>query len=97
TVVIPAAQEAANLALLLPQLRETLASLGIEHEVLIVTPDRDLVAAQETAGGSARVLQQEQRGYGGALLTGFSAARGQYILTMDADLSHPPMFIREIW
>ena len=97
TVVIPAAQEAANLALLLPQLRETLTSLGIGHEVLIVTPDRDLVAAQETAGEDARVLQQSQRGYGGALLSGFSAARGEYILTMDADLSHPPTFIREIW
>jgi dolichol-phosphate mannosyltransferase len=96
-VVIPAAEEAANLALLLPRLRETLASLGIEHEVLIVTRDRDLVAAQETAGEDARVLQQELRGYGGALLTGFSAARGEYILTMDADLSHPPTFIREIW
>jgi dolichol-phosphate mannosyltransferase len=97
TVVIPAAQEAANLAVLLPQLRETLASLGVSHEILIVTPADDIVATRNAAGETARVLQQERRGYGGALLTGFSAARGEYVLTMDADLSHPPTFIREIW
>jgi dolichol-phosphate mannosyltransferase len=40
---------------------------------------------------------QEGPGYGGALKTGFKAARGRYTLTMDADLSHSPTFIRDLW
>jgi len=42
-------------------------------------------------------VEQGERGYGGALLSGFASANGEYILTMDADLSHPPTFIRDLW
>ena len=36
------------------------------------------------------------RGYGGALRTGFGAARGQHIQTMDSDLSHEPEVIQSL-
>ena len=45
----------------------------------------------------ARSLPQVERGYGGALLEGLRAARGTYVLTMDADLSHSPDLIRRLW
>jgi ubiquinone/menaquinone biosynthesis C-methylase UbiE len=43
------------------------------------------------------VLEQEGPDYGSALTTGFRSAKGKYILTMDADLSHQPTFILDIW
>jgi dolichol-phosphate mannosyltransferase len=36
------------------------------------------------------------RGIGGALKTGIEAARGQIIITMDADLTHAPAFIANL-
>ena len=45
----------------------------------------------------ARVVEQSERGYGGALLAGFAAATGPYVVTMDADLSHPPVFLKDFW
>ncbi len=36
-------------------------------------------------------------GYGGALRRGFGQAQGDYILTLDADGSHDPSFLRAIW
>jgi dolichol-phosphate mannosyltransferase len=36
-------------------------------------------------------------GYGAALRTGFAQALGEYILTLDADGSHDPSFLRAIW
>ncbi|HEX9108031.1 MAG TPA: glycosyltransferase, partial [Longimicrobiales bacterium] len=36
-------------------------------------------------------------GYGGALLAGFAATSAPWIVTMDADLSHPPTFIGDFW
>lgn len=97
SVVIPALDEGENLDLLLPRLLEVLAALGVHAEIIIVTqrPDRATVEAAARAG--ARVVEQAERGYGGALLTGFACARGRYVLTMDADLSHPPTFIHELW
>jgi SAM-dependent methyltransferase len=36
-------------------------------------------------------------GYGAALRVGFDQARGEYILTLDADGSHDPSFLMAIW
>jgi SAM-dependent methyltransferase len=97
TIVIPAADEAENLSALLPRIRATLAELDLVDEILVVTPGPDPEAAAHAARSGARVIHQEQRGYGGALLRGFAEARGDYILTMDADQSHPTTFIRRMW
>ena len=97
TVVIPAADEGPNLALLMPQICTVLDSLQIDYEILVVLRAGDSEVAQHGWAPSVRVLRQERRGYGGALLRGFSEAKGRYILTMDADLSHPPTFIRTLW
>jgi dolichol-phosphate mannosyltransferase len=45
----------------------------------------------------ARVLSPDTHGYGSALLAGFQAACSDYIVTMDADLSHPPHFLKAMW
>ncbi|MCS7311313.1 MAG: methyltransferase domain-containing protein [Acidobacteria bacterium] len=97
SVVIPAFDEAPNLAVLLPQLREVLDRLQIRYEVLIVTPgpDRESIAVSTQFG--ARVLEQVEPGYGGALRTGFATAQGAYLATMDADLSHRPIFLLDLW
>jgi len=97
TVVIPAADEEPNLALLMPQIVAVLDSLRIAWEILVVLPAGNAEAAQEGWPPAVRILRQERRGYGGALLRGFSEAKGRYVLTMDADLSHPPAFIRTLW
>src|SRR5207245_9532744 len=45
----------------------------------------------------ARVVVQKEPGYGSALLAGFAATSAPYIVTMDADLSHRPVFLEEFW
>ena len=97
SVIIPAINEGPNLALLLPELRRVLEALSIRWEILIVVRETDpetLEAAQESG---AEVVVQDRPGYGGALLTGFDKARGEYLLTMDADLSHRPVFVEDLW
>jgi glycosyltransferase involved in cell wall biosynthesis len=97
SVVIPSKNEGANLDLLLPDLHQALEELDIQSEVLVV----DAASADGTpdivASHGARYLREKGRGYGHAILTGVAAARGQYILTMDADHSHPTRFVRELW
>ena len=96
SVVIPAHNEGPNLRVLLPQLRTILDEIGVANEILVVVRDEDS-ETREAARGIATVECQRDPGYGGALKAGFDKARGRYILTMDADLSHPPTFARDLW
>src|SRR5207247_8974965 len=57
---------------------------------------RDPVEAQAERSG-ARVARFEHPGYGDAVNAGLAAASGRWVVTMDADFSHHPEFIRTLW
>ena len=97
SVIVPAHNEGPNLRVLLPQLRAILDGLGIEAEVVVVVRHPDAQTREAVGGGLGTIVQQREPGYGGALRTGFALARGRYVLTMDADLSHPPTFAADLW
>src|SRR5712691_1602721 len=97
SIIIPALHEGPNLALLLPEIRAVVEDLGVTWEILIVTREVDSQTLAAAEKAPALVLEQQERGYGGALVTAFRAARGAYLLTIDADLSHKPTFIRDLW
>src|SRR5437762_38544 len=97
SVVIPALNEARNLAHLLPRLREVLSSLGISYETLVITRQPDQETRDATSASGAVLVEQSAPGYGGALRSGFAKASGAYLVTMDADLSHRPNFILDLW
>ena len=97
TVLIPALNEAENLQSLLPDVDRVLRKMPVDFEVVVVGGGSgdDTRPMVEKAG--ARFVNQTGRGYGQALSEGFAAAKGEYVLTMDADHSHEPSFIRTLW
>ena len=97
SIVIPSKNEGANLDLLLPVLHEALAELDLKTEVLVVDAASEDGTPDIAASHGARYLCEQAPGYGNAILTGAREARGHYILTMDADHSHPTKFIRDLW
>jgi undecaprenyl-phosphate 4-deoxy-4-formamido-L-arabinose transferase len=97
SVVIPVYNSAEILRSLYARLRAVLASLGRPFEVVLVDDG--------SQDGSWPVLEQLQRddphhvvavqlmrnfGQHNALMCGFRHARGDYVITMDDDLQHPP-------
>jgi len=96
SVVIPAADEAENIPSLLERLEKVLHAHARKHEIIVVVPspeDPTCAAARERG---ARVVIQKRPGYGGALKEGILAAQFDYVVTMDADLSHPPEKIEDL-
>jgi glycosyltransferase involved in cell wall biosynthesis len=81
-VVIPAWNERENLELLLPALRETLQDLGVTFEIIVADAGSKDGTREAAEHRGARVVQQQERGYGGALLAGFAATRAAYVVTM---------------
>lgn len=72
-------------------------SLAIASEVFVITSRASDATTSAARASGATVLQQADRGYGDAIRTGCRRARGRFLLTMDANFSHPPEFIRDLW
>lgn len=86
SIILPALNEAENLPYVLPLIPTWV------HEVLLVdgwSTDNTVEVALRLNPG-IRVVRQEGRGKGDALLAGFAAATGNIIVTIDADGSQDP-------
>jgi dolichol-phosphate mannosyltransferase len=97
SVIIPAFNEGQSLSMLLPELQRVLAELGIPYELIVTTRDRDPVTTMAVERAKGTLIDPKVDGYGAALAAGWTIARGNYILTMDADLAHAPAVVRALW
>ena len=97
SIIIPTLNEAGNIGPLVTRCRSTISGLGLNAEILVVDGGSQDGTVQEATDAGGRVIQQQGRGYGGALRTGFAAARGRHVQTMDSDLSHEPEVIVSLW
>jgi hypothetical protein len=87
SVIIPTMNEEASIGTVIEEVRKALADRDLE--ILIVdTTSRDRTREIALSKG-AKVVEERRRGYGRAYKTGFAAALGRYILTLDADLTYP--------
>ena len=77
-----------------------LAENGLSGEVIVVDNASDDDSGVIARAAGARVIDEPRRGYGQAYLAGFDAARGEYIVMIDADLTYDfaeiPRFVREL-
>jgi dolichol-phosphate mannosyltransferase len=95
SLVIPTLNEAENVDSLLEAVFEAAQRDELALEVIVVDDGssdgtRDLVRAW-TATHPVRLLCRDtERGLAGAVLAGARSARGDVVVVMDADLSHPP-------
>lgn len=97
SIVIPTFNEEGNIEPLLRSIRSVVDGFGASYEILVI----DVGSADQTVPKAealgAVAHQQTEPGYGGALRDGFRRAQGRFVVTMDADLSHDPIFIRDMW
>jgi glycosyltransferase involved in cell wall biosynthesis len=99
SVVIPCLNEANSIGVCVAKAQKAFANAGIPGEVVVAdngSTDGSIEIAEKTG---ARVVAVTQRGYGSALRTGISAARGKFIIIGDADDSYDfgevPRFVEE--
>jgi glycosyltransferase involved in cell wall biosynthesis len=100
SVVIPCLNEAESIGQCVRAARDVLEAAGLTGEVIVVDN-----ASEDGSGNFARlagatVVEEPRRGYGSAYLAGFEAARGEFIVMIDADLTYDfeeiPRFVGEL-
>ncbi len=100
SVVIPCLNEAGNIVQCVTRALEVMDENGISGEVVVADNGSDDGSAALAEAAGAIVVHQPRRGYGRAYLAGFAAARGDYIIMVDADLTYDfeeiPKFVSEL-
>uniref|UniRef100_A0A8D0SJA7 Dolichol-phosphate mannosyltransferase subunit 1 n=1 Tax=Sus scrofa TaxID=9823 RepID=A0A8D0SJA7_PIG len=103
SVLLPTYNERENLPLIVWLLVKSFSESGINYEIIIIddgSPDgtRDIAEQLVKIYGSDKILlrpREKKLGLGTAYIHGMKHATGNYIIIMDADLSHHPKFIPE--
>ncbi len=97
TVVLPTLNEEGALRLVIPRLRATFERLGLKGELLVVDGRSTDKTVEVAKASGARVITQSGRGLGNALREGLCAADSPWVAVVDADGSHPPEILADMW
>ena len=100
TVVVPTYEEAENLPHLIGRLAKVREEHGLDLDVLIMDDDSRDGSAELVAARSEKwvqiVVRTADRGLSPSVLDGMKRAKGDVLVCMDADLSHPPEAIPQM-
>lgn len=100
TVIVPTLREVEGLPSLLDRLERVRVDADLDLEVLIMddrSRDGSVEYVQRRSAAWARIVERlSDPGLSRAVLEGFELARRDFIVVMDADLSHPPEVIPEL-
>ncbi len=86
--VLPCLNEARTIAACIHEIRACIAKHGLSAEIVVADNGSSDGSQALAAAAGARVVSAAERGYGAALMVGFEAARGKYLVMGDADLSY---------
>lgn len=99
SVIVPCYNESENIRSLVKAVLEVLEGARLDGELLVVDDDSPDGTGRIAEGMRAEhprlnvIVRKNERGLSSAIVRGFAAARGNLLLVMDADFSHPPGLI----
>jgi dolichol-phosphate hexosyltransferase len=103
SVIIPALNEEFGIqktisSIPVTEIRDT---LGYNVEILVIDGNSTDLTRDAARKAGAQVIVEKQPGYGRAYKTGFAAAKGHIIITLDADNTYPaeliPKYLKQIY
>ncbi len=101
SIIVPTYREAQNIPILTRRVFEALKAADIPAEMIFVD-DNSRDGTEAAVAEMAReypvrlITRTDERGLSSAVVRGFSEARHDILLCMDADLSHPPESLPEV-
>jgi glycosyltransferase involved in cell wall biosynthesis len=100
SVVIPCLNEVDHIHECVTRAFRAMEGAAITGEVIVADNGSTDGSAAVARDAGAIVIDEPRRGYGSAYLAGFAAARGEYIVMLDADLTYDfadiPRFVEQL-
>lgn len=102
SIVVPAHNEEGNLRFLFDKISETLTRVSLDAEIIFVDDGsrdktwEEIKSLHKRYGWVKGVRLSRNFGHQYALLAGLTFARGSAVISMDADLQHPPDVIPDL-
>jgi glycosyltransferase involved in cell wall biosynthesis len=96
SIIVPTYQEVENLRPLVSRIASSISTLRMQYEIIIVDDDSEdgtdkVVEALCAEGYPVSLITRiGERGLSSAVIRGFKEAKGDILVCMDADMSHPP-------
>ncbi len=102
SVILPTYNERENLPLVINKVENVLNTCSKKYEIIVVddnSPDKTYTLAKEIASKKKwlRVIHRiHDRGLSSAIIAGFSASKGDYLIVMDSDMQHDENILPEM-
>ena len=102
SIIVPTYCEAGNLINLIPRIGQILKKSAIAAEIIVVddhSPDETIEVCQTLSESYPvqLITRKNERGLSTAVIKGMDTATAEILLVMDADLSHPPEKIPDLY
>ena len=97
SILLPAYNEGANIRNLVEEVKKVADGLNVEHEIIVADGQSKDDTVEEARKAGAQVFVRSVAEFGAALREGFPRCKGDYIIMLDTDFSHPPKYIRDLW
>lgn len=101
SIIIPTYREAANIPEVARVVSAVMAGTALTYEIIFIDDDSQdgseaVFVSLEKELPVRHVIRKQARGLSTAVLLGIHEARGEYVVVMDADLSHPAAVIPQM-
>lgn len=99
SVIIPAYLEEENLRVFLPRVKKTLSDMILDYEILVIDTMSPMDNTEMVCNefGVNYIRRENGNKYGDAIRTALQRVEASHILFMDADGSHSPEFIKNLY
>lgn len=103
SIISPVYNEEGSLRKFIEQIYNYLDTLSIQFEIILIddcSKDNSWLVMNEIIKSykNVSIIQhKENKGHVVALESGFRVAKGEWFLTLDSDLQHPPSLIPKLW